>query len=1166
MLVPGDQDGGLEEQVLHTENLTDNPKLVVTIIFSTGLFSKSYPITALDLMLDMKKHDLDNCFYCFSLFQIKSKTMAKMFFVTVVYCLLLPLSQSKVEESQYCSTQESSASIYSPVSSINDNRHVERFFHADLNLEKTLFETVAAYVERIVLPISVVIPGTDANIIISNLNIIKECNYFDNNAKCICFDEDMQNNTKYSLQSSEMPCDTNCSHLYMDEIEFCPENVKILTMEVKATGSFKLNVTPADEDPNEAIYSTEELKTNLTTILASSYSNLIGFRCVKTLQIRNKNTVDYELTINGQIKSKNLRSHVQDAVYLINQSFKVDLKSFQVKSRGLVTIEVSPKIVLYKKPLTINCTIDDNVESVNWFISGPEDEKEANISAHHYSFENNSASNSILKINATSMWKGKYYCCFYFESGSLIHEASGDSNIYLLPEEITTIPSQYSVSGNESIPVKCCIKDDGENYTVTLETKGSSDGASSELESTVNGTKCWKYVINFKFANTTVYNCTFTNLVRQSTSGMITISVLKENEASCKSEEIGGYKWQTTAVGQYAESNDTCEEGKVGKIVRFCTKEGQWNKVFVNCTHKTLIKLLFLAQELSNGRDSTYHELPFILKNLTDFIDKQEKTLPDNIATIKILDTLTLATERSNSIFNESVMSDFLSIASNATLNDINNEEQNNFHSSILMRSVEKFSEAFQSPEENYTLNLPNIMLKGQMFNTVPSKGYREIFSENYTTTVEIESNSLKDRVNNNSFTISSIIYSNLDQSLSAKNNLPNDVKDYFINSLVQSTTLKINSGTENMNSKITINMSFSPRSETGNLKTAKCVFWNYDLFEGEGGWSDEGCKSVFTEKGTNCTCTHLTSFTVLMAKKKIIIPFIEEITYTGLSISIGSLICFITIEIVVWNTVIKNNVTRFRHTTLINTAIALLFAQLFFLLGSIQPVKDNETLCTIATIFTHYFFLSVFFWTLAQSLTLLYRLIFVFHQMSKTTFMSFSFILGYVCPLAVVIAATTHFISKGKYKREDICWLNVSPLGKVTAFDTFIVPVGCIIGINMFILTVVIVKLMRPSVSEGKNKEDKETIKKIIKAVLILTPTFGLTWAIGFLLTEDNSYFLHYAFAILNSVQGLFILLTSSITETKVRVAFIKHFKSMTLQSTSETVYSKTTSHSIKK
>ncbi|XP_060711185.1 adhesion G-protein coupled receptor F3-like [Hemiscyllium ocellatum] len=820
---------------------------------------------------------------------------------------------------------------------------------------------------------------------------------------------------------------------------------------------------------------------------------------------------------------------------------------------GLVMIIVYPETIYYKKPLRINCTINDKVESVNWFIKGPKDKEKAIISSRHYNFVNDPISTSNLAISATSMWKGRYYCHFNFANGSMIHEATADSNIVLLPEEITTIPSQYSIARNETIPVKCCIKDDGENYTVTLEARGSSDGVSYEFVQTVNDTKCWKYTIDYKFANSTVYRCTFTNMVNQNTSAIITISVLKGNEVSCENENSQGYNWQTTIAGQYAESNDSCAEGRIGKIVRLCNEDGQWDKVFINCTNKALIKLLNLAQELSNGRDSTCHKLPEVLQNISDLIDNQ-KNLADTLVAIKILDTLTLATERSNSTFNDSVMADFLSIASNATLDVQQDRENNSTYSITLMRSVEKFSEAFQSHEENYVLDVPNIKLKGQKFNTVPSKGYHESFSEN--STVEIESKSLKERVNNNSFKISSILYLNIDESL------PSNSDDKFINSLVQSTTLQVNNVTDRKNSKITVKMFFSPKSGKGNPETANCVFWDY----GRGGWSNEGCETHVTEKGTNCTCTHLTSFAVLMAEKERDIPYLDEITYAGLSVSIASLICFITVEIVVWNTVVKSNVTRFRHTTLINTAIALLFAQSFFLVGSIQFVKDNETLCTIATIFSHFFFLSVFFWTLAQSLTLLYRLIFVFHQMSKLAFMSISFFLGYVCPLIIVIASATSFISKGKYKSKSHCWLNVSPFGTITAFHAFIIPAGCIIGINMFILTAVIVKIMRPSVSEGKNKEDKRTIKKIIKAVLILSPTFGLTWVIGFLLTEDAHAFFYYAFVILNSLQGLFILLTSSFTETKVRVAFTKYFKSMTFQSTSENVYSKTISHSLKK
>ncbi|XP_078397501.1 adhesion G-protein coupled receptor F1-like [Cetorhinus maximus] len=490
---------------------------------------------------------------------------------------------------------------------------------------------------------------------------------------------------------------------------------------------------------------------------------------------------------------------------------------------------------------------------------------------------------------------------------------------------------------------------------------------------------------------------------------------------------------------------------------------------------------------------------------------------------------------------------DFLSIASNLT-NETQNIGSDYIDSSKLMRSVEVFSEFFQPPEKEFGVSFPNIELKGKEFDAHTSGNYVQTFNEHlnetYYAKAEIDTNSLKDNLKNNSFKISSILYANIDIILPKKQS--NKIQEgYFINSRVQSTTLKIANSKDKMNFKIPIKMSFAPKEQTGDLKTAKCVFWDYTLFDKEGGWSTEGCNSSADKNVIICECDHLTPFSVLMVQSERLIPFLDEITYIGLSISIGSLILFITIEIAVWNTVVKSSVTHFRHTTLINIAIALLFAQFFFLIGSIHSVQSNNTLCTIATIFTHFFFLSVFFWTLAQSLTLLYRLTFVFHHVRKSVFMSFSFFVGYICPLVIVIAATTSFISKEKYKQKSICWLKGKPSGEFTALKTFIVPIGCIIGINMFILTAVIVKLMRPSVSEGRNKEDKETIKKIVKAILILTPTFGLTWIIGFSLRENSQDFEHYAFVLLNSIQGLFILITSSFTETKVKT-FELHFANL--------------------
>ena len=46
-----------------------------------------------------------------------------------------------------------------------------------------------------------------------------------------------------------------------------------------------------------------------------------------------------------------------------------------------------------------------------------------------------------------------------------------------------------------------------------------------------------------------------------------------------------------------------------------------------------------------------------------------------------------------------------------------------------------------------------------------------------------------------------------------------------------------------------------------------QCVFWDFDLENGHGDWSNEGCMLVATaERDRNvCHCNHLTSFAVLM-------------------------------------------------------------------------------------------------------------------------------------------------------------------------------------------------------------------------------------------------------------------------------------------------------------
>lgn len=428
------------------------------------------------------------------------------------------------------------------------------------------------------------------------------------------------------------------------------------------------------------------------------------------------------------------------------------------------------------------------------------------------------------------------------------------------------------------------------------------------------------------------------------------------------------------------------------------------------------------------------------------------------------------------------------------------------------MISIETFATAMDSTEKDRNQSLQQIQLKAIEFDARSTDYYYVNFSGNSTATLNVTGwGNLSNNVR-----ISNLLFADLDKVL------PSTEEDLIVNSQILTSTIISTSNRTNKISPL-IKLTLSPKTLPANLKTARCVFWDYRVINNtQIGWSSNGCNTTTIESNILCTCNHLTSFAVLMSPNPKLIPFIDELTYIGLSISIMSLLICITIEKITWKTVTKSSIAYSRHITQLNTAVALLLAQISFLIGSTKYIKMQDDLCTVATIFTHFFFLSTFFWTLNQSLTLLHQIIFVFHHIGRLTFISFCFLIGYGGPLAIVIATTTSFLKKDMYKRKDNCWLNATLNHKFSAFLTFIIPVGCIIAINIIILTIVILKLLRPNISEGL-KQEKEAIKKIMKAVLIFTPTFGLTWIVGFALLKNNSDFLHYAFVLLNSFQVIY-------------------------------------------
>lgn len=353
-------------------------------------------------------------------------------------------------------------------------------------------------------------------------------------------------------------------------------------------------------------------------------------------------------------------------------------------------------------------------------------------------------------------------------------------------------------------------------------------------------------------------------------------------------------------------------------------------------------------------------------------------------------------------------------------------------------------------------------------------------------------------------------------------NKLNNDFGDTVHTSLVVSATLEKNS-----DSSLEIKLDFPNKQLKG--KTPFCVFWNTT----EGHWSDVGCtvKNSSLQR-TQCECKHLTSFSVLMARRKISDSTLDLISNVGLAVSICSLITFLIIERVVWSAVVKTNLSHFRHTAVVNIATFRLLADCCFLASSFPKALSNNC-CLFLTICKHLFYLAMFSWMLCMSVMLTHQLIFVFTPLRKRVFMFFSSIIGYVCPILIVGCSYVYSeYTEKPYFDSDVCWLVYEKLleGSIHAF---LIPIATIIFINLFSMMVVIITLTKTSVQENSKAHDKDMAKSVLKVVVFLTPVFGITWIFGFaqLILEEGTLLtvVNYTFTIMNSIQVMYRVCLSS-------------------------------------
>ncbi|NXN90857.1 AGRF5 protein, partial [Rhinopomastus cyanomelas] len=784
-------------------------------------------------------------------------------------------------------------------------------------------------------------------------------------------------------------------------------------------------------------------------------------------------------------------------------------------------------------PFSLMCQSDvSNYDSVSWRIRAGGTVKAVECSACIETSKVPAVSVLTVKT-ATQDWSGTYTCTF-----SQKHlESSATATVEVIPlplrQNILIDPIAAPVRCGVQQALECCVRASAtEEFAVTVVVRQNSFHAGKRRRGSL---LC--YTHNYMETecggqSELMAHCRFVNRVGQGVnSESIRLQPVPDEKISCA--DSFGVGVEGSRLIKPCPQMDNSRDLIRGNRTYRCSRRS-WEEERNDCLSASVSNLLASAESLANSPEARAN-LPKYLAQLQEQTWKEQNATtvsPANLgAIITILDTISSIPADAEELTIRNFLSTVDSIVADSTSDawrELNKEET--AKSSVLLRSVENFSLRLQPvnnsipPVSTNTLQLQGSVVADKT-NSDYSKSFRS--TENLTVSVligETEIQSLRQDA-----TIVSVMYSRLGAVL------PQDTSEH-VNGLLVSTTVS-----SNRSHKFYVNMTFAKKNPS--LKMPRCVFWNFSLNGGRGGWDARGCTPTEAEGFVVCLCDHLTSFSILMSPDKTHqVVFEDYVTYIGLAISILSLAACIVIESLVWKYVTNNATSYMRHVCILNIAASLLIADVWFVVTASvtdQNQQMSRSVCIVATFFIHLFYLCVFFWMLSLGLILFYRLIFILHNTSKTVQKVVAFSLGYGCPFAIAVVTIAVTLPRNDYTKKDFCWLNWKDSKALLAF---VIPALIIVATNLFITAIVIIKILRPTIGDRSNRQEKSSLFQIGKSVAILTPLLGLTWGFGLAIVIKNSHrAFHILFALLNALQGLFILVFGTLWDKKIQEALLK-------------------------
>uniref|UniRef100_A0A3Q3BI30 Adhesion G protein-coupled receptor G6 n=1 Tax=Kryptolebias marmoratus TaxID=37003 RepID=A0A3Q3BI30_KRYMA len=262
-----------------------------------------------------------------------------------------------------------------------------------------------------------------------------------------------------------------------------------------------------------------------------------------------------------------------------------------------------------------------------------------------------------------------------------------------------------------------------------------------------------------------------------------------------------------------------------------------------------------------------------------------------------------------------------------------------------------------------------------------------------------------------------------------------------------------------------------------------KCMFWDFSMNEGDGGWNARGC-SVSKESSSNrtvCLCNHLTHFGILMdvsqtssqidQKNKKVLTFLS---YIGCGVS--AICCAATLLTYVAFESLRRD---YPSKILMNLSTSLLFLNMVFLLdGWLASLNRNEGLCMSAAVLLHYFLLTSFTWMGLESVHMYIALVKVFNTYIRRYILKFC-VVGWGLPavlVGIVVSVNKNFygvLKDGQDESARMCWIKDRSVFYTTCVGYF-----CLV----FLLNVAMFIVVMMQICGRNGKRSNRTLREEVR------------------------------------------------------------------------------------